>query len=271
LGDGDRWEKNLIEFGKGVAWRCSNPEQELRMHIYVGIDDTDTLDADRGTGKLARWLEKALPDGCCMRGVVRQQLLVHEEVPYTSHNSAACVIVDAPDASFMQPVIEGALNHVETYALEGSDPGVCVAGEGNPALPRLTEFGRVCTHTVVAQGEALKAASTFHLSGLGGTNDGIIGAAAAVGLTAGGWSGRFIEFGRLRDFPDVVRIADLEHSGILVVSVDRNATVPGPEDLVHTNGWLRPRLWGRRPALLVRPNGNGTWQSIGEKRRRKHT
>ena len=34
------------------------------MRVYVGFDDTDTVDADRGTGKLARWFEQELPEGC---------------------------------------------------------------------------------------------------------------------------------------------------------------------------------------------------------------
>jgi hypothetical protein len=241
------------------------------MQVFIGIDDTDTPEADRGTGKLARWLEKELPEGCRMWGVLRQQLLVHEDVPYTSHNSAACVVVKVPDVSMLNLLVTNAVRHVETHSLEGSDPGLCVVHEEAPALSRLMEFGRRCTHRVVNQAEALYSASGVHISGHGGTNDGIIGAAAAVGLTAEGWSGRFIEFGRLRNFPDVVRISDLEQSGILVASIDRDARVPAPEEFVCTEGWLRPRLWGNRPVLVVRPNGNGIWQSLGGKRRQQNS
>jgi hypothetical protein len=119
---------------------------------------------------------------------------------------------------------------------------------------------------VVTQKEALEAASKSHLSGHGGTNDGIIGAAAAVGLTASGWSGRFIEYGKLRKFPDPIRVLELERSNILVVSNDRDARVPAREDIVHTKGWLRPRLWGNRAVLLVTPKAEGVWESVGEKR-----
>jgi hypothetical protein len=31
------------------------------MKLYIGFDDTDNRDADRGTGKLARWFEDSLP------------------------------------------------------------------------------------------------------------------------------------------------------------------------------------------------------------------
>ncbi len=33
------------------------------MRIYVGFDDTDNLDADRGTGKVARWFKDELTRG----------------------------------------------------------------------------------------------------------------------------------------------------------------------------------------------------------------
>lgn len=69
------------------------------MRIYLGFDDTDTLDADRGTGKLARWFKNQIPDSCQISGVLRQQLLVHESIPYTSHNSAACVVINAMELS----------------------------------------------------------------------------------------------------------------------------------------------------------------------------
>ena len=101
-----------------------NPQNHNIMKIYIGFDDTDSPDAPYGTGKLARWFQKSLPGGCDCLGVVRQQLLVHDDIPYTSHNSAACVIVAAPDDGFVDPIVDRAAAHVERYALEGSDPGV---------------------------------------------------------------------------------------------------------------------------------------------------
>ncbi|MEJ2725105.1 MAG: hypothetical protein P8175_10765 [Deltaproteobacteria bacterium] len=236
------------------------------MRVYIGVDDTDCADADRGTGKVARWFENELPEGCCLEGVLRQQLLVHEKIPYTSHNSSACIVVSAPDPSFIDTLISKAISHVKRYALDGSDPGICVAGDKDSGLHQLIAFGHACTSKILTQKEAIGAALNSHLSGHGGTNEGIIGAAAAVGLTASGWSGRFIEYGRLRDLPDLVRVSDLHRSNIMVVSVDRDAKIPAPEDLVYTKGWLRPRLWGSKAVVMVTPNGKGIWESLGEKR-----
>ena len=240
------------------------------MRIYVGFDDTDTVDSDRGTGKLARWFEDELPQSCRLWGVVRQQLLLDDSIPYTTHNSSACAIVETSNHCSSDDLISGAVHHLERHFIPGSDPGLCIVSEDHAALSKLIPFGRRCTAKVVTQKEALQAALGAHLSGHGGTNDGIIGAAAAVGLTAHGWGGRFVEFGRLRDFPEKVRVSDLEMSGIVVVSIDRDGRFPAPEDVIDTKGWLRPRLWGGRPVLPVNGRGDGLWETVEERKREKN-
>jgi hypothetical protein len=240
------------------------------MRIYLGFDDTDTVDAGRGTGKLARWFKDQIPDSCQMSGVLRQQLLVHESIPYTSHNSAACVVIDAPEALFLKIIIDRAAQHVAQYYQEGSDPGICVTFEGDSALSGLINFGRECTRKVLTQKDALAAARQVHLSGHGGTNDGIIGAAAAVGLTASGWCGRFIELGQLRKMPDIISVKDLESFGVKVVSLDRDASTPKPDEIVITNSWVRPRLLGREPVLMVVERGKRIWENIGQKRHKRN-
>ena len=243
------------------------------MRIYIGFDDTDNINANRGTGKLARWFEMELPEGCLMWGVVRQQLLVHDDIPFTSHNSSACVVVDMPDGGvpdrdILEKLTDGQWRMWSGIPLWEAIPGVCVAPNGDTDLSVLVAFGRRCTREVVGQKDALQASSGFHLSGHGGTNDGIIGAAAAVGLTASGWNGRFIEFGGLRDFPENVMVSDLEKAGILVVSLDRDAQAPAPDDRVHTKNWLRPRLWGNQAILPALKTGEGLWESLGGKRKK---
>ena len=236
------------------------------MRAYIGFDDTDILGAEMGTGKLVRYFEALLPEGCRLWGVVRQQLLVDPRIPYTSHNSSACAVVDFDDPVVLGELLGRAVAHIEKESCEGSDPGLCLACEGDAALEKLSLLGLACTARIVTQDEAIQAAAGCHLSGHGGTRDGIIGAAAAVGLTAAGWSGRFIEFSGLRDMPNQIRVGELEGKGIRVVSLDRDAVVPGEMDVVDTRGWLRPRLWGGAAALPVQMRGDHLWESIGAKR-----
>lgn len=237
------------------------------MRIYIGFDDTDVQGAPMGTGRLARMFASLLPEGCTLTGVVRQQLLKEPGIPYTSNNSSACLLVEAEDAAALPVLVERATAHLLEFSSDGSDPGLCVAHEG--ALPDgLAEFAMRCTGRPVSQADAMRAAAGLHLEGLGGTNDGIIGAAAAVGLTSQGWCGRFIEYGRMRSLVDPLTVADLNACGIRVLSVDRDATVPLSGDHVVTAGWLRPSLWGGAPVLQVRVSGRGEWTAVHGKRKK---
>lgn len=236
------------------------------MRVYVCFDDTDNLGAPRGTGKLVRWFEEELPESCSLWGVVRQQLLVHPDIPYTSHNSSACAVVEAPDHddTIVDQLIERAIAHVGKHMLDGSDPGVCVATADSAALPSLVALGRRAATSVITQADAYSAAQGAHLSGHGGTNDGVIGAAAGVGLTHWGWSGRFVEFGGLRDFAQEVTVAQLQDAGMMVLPIDRNVVSPKDDDVVDTAGWLRPRLWGGRPCVPVTLVEPDRWFALGK-------
>jgi hypothetical protein len=241
------------------------------MKFYLGFDDTDSLDSDYGTGKVARWFANDLPDGCRLWGVVRQQLLVDDAIPYTSHNSAACLVIESSrNGDLLRELTDRAVSHLERHAASGSDPGLCLATEGSLGLAGLMEFGLSCTRRVVTQEDALRASPGIHVSGHGGSNDGIIGAAAAVGLTAAGWYGRFIELGHLRRLPSELRVDELEGQGIRIMAMDRDAPVPKPADRVRTQNWLRPRLLGGQPVLPVVQQALGVWETMGGRRGRQN-
>ncbi len=238
------------------------------MRVYVCFDDTDVLGADRGTGKLVRWFTERLPEGCTSWGVVRQQLLVHPDVPYTSHNSSGCAVIDVPDATYLRRLARLGADHIAEHFIEGSDPGLCIVPETADLAP-LIAFGQRAAIEVVTQADARSLAreTGVHLSGHGGTEDGVIGALAGVGLTAGGWAGRFVDYRvPLRSFGPIVTVGEVEAAGIVVVPVDRNVMVPKPTDTLDTQDWLRPRLWGGRPVAPVMSSGPDAWTIVGKQR-----
>jgi hypothetical protein len=222
------------------------------MKLYMGFDDTDVAGAKIGTGRLVRMFEQKLPEGARLWGALRHQLLVDPRVPFTSHNSPACAVVEIEDEALIPELVDRAVAHVAELASKGSDPGLCVARETDD-LSESIEFGLACTHEIETQEHAREVAARagVALLGLGGTNDGIIGALAAVGLSAYGWSGRFLEYGRLRRLPDPISVAALEQVGIEAVAIDEQARALDPDALIHTGGWLSPRLWGGRAVAPV--------------------
>ncbi len=235
------------------------------MKLYVGFDDTDTLDCGRGTGKLARWFTDVLPEECSSWGVVRQQLFHSDEIPMTSHNSSLTVVLDVPDGSYTKRIISLAAQHIKNFFEEGSDPGLCVIEGGSAILEQLADFGERCTCEKVSMDDAYKAVGVAHLSGHGGTNLGVIGAAAGVGLTYRGDSGRFVEYLDTRYLPDLTSVQSLSDRGIKVMSVNRHAEIPKPCDKVFNHGSLRPRLLFGRIVVPVISSGPGMWKTINEK------
>ena len=127
------------------------------MKLYAAFDDTDVIDAEFGTGKLVRMLKPKLPEGIHMAGVVRHQLLVADGIPYTSHNSPACAILELEDPELMGPLIEVAASHIEALSSPGSDPGLCVA-LADQVTQALVDFGHGAGIRKVTQDEARTAA-----------------------------------------------------------------------------------------------------------------
>jgi hypothetical protein len=236
------------------------------MKIYAAFDDTDVLDAEYGTGKLVRLLASELPAGISLTAVIRHQLLVADDIPYTSHNSPACAIVELEAGEGIDTFRDIAIAHIERLASPGSDPGLCIA-RADEVTQSLIDFGRRCGIERVTQDDARAAAGSLWLSGHGGSNDGIIGAAAAVGLTAFGWDGRFIElcnqYGGLRDLPNPIRVRELETIGILPITLERNVQPPQPDDMIDTGDWLRPRLYGGRAVLPLLAMDQSRWRTLG--------
>ena len=248
--------------------RTAGRTRENSMRIFLGFDDTDDADADFGTGRVVRDFCGLVGDRAAVVGVIRHQLPRLAGIPYTSHNSSACVMLEAPGRESLPGLVELAAGHLQRVSAPGADPGLCVAAaEDIPAA--LADFGLECNGRKVSQADAMRAAAGFTLLGLGGSNDGIIGAAAAVGLTRRGWSGRYIIWRNMRALPDPVSVAELAAEGVRTVSVDRDALVPRPDDLV-AGGWIRPAVLAGEPVLQVLADGPGRWRTAHAKRPKAH-
>ncbi len=240
------------------------------MLTYLGFDDTDDKDAPMGTGRLVREFIYSLPDEFHSIGVVRHQLPRLDGVPYTSNNSSACALIEVQEDRDVELLRQLAIDHLARYCAPGSDPGLCIAREHEVGSD-LVEYGKKVTGQRVTQRNAMDIARNIELYGLGGTNDGIIGACAAVGLTKFGWCGRFIEYGTLRMLGKNLTVKDITDAGIQVISTDRDPLVPLPSDRVVNAQWIRPSMWAGQPMLQLRLVEYGVWETAHGKRKKGHT
>ena len=233
--------------------------------ILIGLDDTDNHESP-GTGNLARRISAECERrGMTARSVTRHQFLLDPRIPYTSHNSGACVAVEADDGPAAAAF---AYDYVAEASAEGSDPGVVVADIR--CVPQaVSDFGTRATREVLEMSEAVALAQQagLDLRELGGSGQGIIGALASIGLHAEGNNGRFIDLPGLRDLPERVARQDISQLGIHLAH--QGPRQPGPGDAYETLGWIRPTLSGGRPVLPVKWNEvHDAWTPVDTKRSR---
>jgi hypothetical protein len=214
--------------------------------FLIGIDDTDNQTSP-GTGRLAR----RLSDECVRRGlhplgVTRHQFLIDPAIPYTSHNSGACIAFESQDGIGSAEFI---YDFVASNRADGSDPGVCIAKASN-VPDYIIEFAHRATQRVVTIAEAHRLAerASIGLRGLGGTNQGVIGALGSVGLRACGNEGRFIDLPGLRELEGCVDTAAFDRIGV-TVEYGRCERAVAANRWCETLGWVRPRLLGGKPVL----------------------
>ena len=181
--------------------------------IYVGIDDTDTKES-RGTGRLARDIATEFQLKYPLFGVTRHQLFVHPDIPFTSHNSCAVIHVQAP-ANAMDDIFSTAKKLMLADFIVGSDPGLAIA-ETLQVSSSLVAFGQDAKTMIVTQQRALNVARNcgIRVEGLGGTNGGVIGAVAGIGLASLGNDGRFLLKGKNRELGGIRSISEIISAGI---------------------------------------------------------
>ena len=230
--------------------------------IYIGIDDTDTLDTP-GTNQLARALVASVAADYRPLLILRHQLLFDPRVPYTSKNGSASILLEPRGGASAAGLITRLRLGMQAWFKAGSDPGLCVTEDVPPAL---TAFAARCKGELVRQQEArdLAAGHGVHLEGIGGTQDGVIGALAAVGLAAGGDDGRVVHLGEWADdLSGAQDLATIRARDIEVRQVGNDAVVIAGR--VDVGKYLRPNRRGGRVILFVRPKPGETsvdWEAV---------
>ena len=209
------------------------------MKILICIDDTDQLDTP-GTGHLAQAICEEIEKrnwGKCS-AISRHQLFVHEQIPYTSHNSSLCFEAGILENG-LKDIIELSANFLRKKSAPGSDPGLCVAVVGQVLnRSKLSEFGLKAKQTVLTKDHAYELARelNIHLSEHGGTGQGVVGALAGTGLRLGGNDGRFRGWYHLGRAGESLSVTALKsYDFIDAVKSDTGETLPD-DTLVYFGG-----------------------------------
>lgn len=233
----------------------------------ISFDDTDNLETV-GTGHVLNWFLEAVPYDTGY--ITRHQLFVHDDVPFTSHNSAMCATVSG-DVGFDEIVAE-ASQFLESECAEGSDPGLCiVCVSENIDAEALIEWGMRAKTEVLTKEDAYKVAQrcNVHLSEHGGDGQGVVGALAAVGLRLSGNDGRVR--GRVEVAAGSMTVAELlEATGIDRVVANGQGALA--EDCVVELGSseVKAVFQDFSRTVLVTPISGGRYRLLGKQHLKRY-
>jgi hypothetical protein len=188
----------------------------------------------------------ALAQDFHVHGVTRHQLLQDKRVPMTAKNSSAGILLEG-DPYPLEEIASYARKILLDDFQPGSDPGLCVA---TTVPAEIISYGGRVQREFIYQQEArdLAAAHGLYLEGLGGTEGGVIGALAAVGLAAGGNDGRYVQIGSIRDLEGIQPLSAVLAAGITAVqTIDTHLVTAG---LILADK-LRPARRDGQPILFV--------------------
>ena len=235
--------------------------------ILLGIDDTDTLE-DPGTNQLARHLLRELADRFRARLVTRHQLLEDPRVPCTKKNGCAAIELEPLGSWSRDWLIERIRSLMLAWCPRGSDPGLCIAV--GPVPDEIVGHGRACQTRLVTQGETRELASRhdIYLEGLGGTEDGVIGALAAVGLLSSRSDGRVVFLGEgAEDRCEVTGVQQIDEviaRGVEEVRCRRDNR-PVRSGWVDLGKRLRPNYRNGKVVLYVSPSQQASCDWVADR------
>ena len=231
------------------------------MRYLLGIDDTDNLES-RGTGhrvrQLGDWL--AANKSAQPRAITRHQLLVDPQIPYTSHNSSACLSVETENPD---EVWEASREFLLRESAQGSDAGLTLA-QWDSINADVLSFAKRAKLEVLTMLEAEQTASCSQIrcEGLTGTHGGIIGALSAVGLHRAGNDGRFLWLPGLRKLKGKYQVGEICAMGHIDRVCTLNHEELDPKSIVDVGDWNRPILRDGKATLYVVKENHHEWQII---------
>jgi len=228
-----------------------------RKHYFIGLDDTDYGDSI-GTGALCRelmvHLQRKIDVTPC--GITRHQFLIHPDIPYTSHNSSACLEIET-DAT--ESVLKDICERFITFLFHpGADPGVCIARK-NQLNESMVTYGRRAQREVVDKKEAYQIAehAGVFLKEYGGEGIGVIGALSGCALRMDGNDGRFILHKGIRETELEMTVKEIIERTAVEMVLDQSGKPLSSGDQISTNNWIRPDLKNGKVILMVKCNENG--------------
>jgi len=219
---------------------------------FICIDDTDEIGYYKSTGMISEEIQEYVQNKYAKCSLItRHQLFIHEDIPYTSHNSSMCFTTHLSEEE-KEDVIAFVIKHIEEYSAPTSQPGICIGFEKDIMDPtKLIQFGFDAKTKVLTKKDAYEMAKeqNFHLSEHKNDGQGVIGALAGIALRLYGSDGRVK--GNLKLKVESISVKELlEHETIDEVQF-ADGSVASIDMEVQLNDKLKRVLLNHKAVVLI--------------------
>lgn len=225
---------------------------------YICIDDTDEIGYEKSTGLLSEEIKEHIETNyhqkCSL--ITRHQLFIHEDIPYTSHNSSMCFITMLNDEE-KEEITKFVISYIEKYSAPSAQPGICIGYEKDfTDIKALLEYGFDAKKRVLTKEDAYAMAKmqNLHLSEHKNGGQGIIGALAGVALRFYGSDGRVK--GNLKIAQDTISVGELlEYTSIDEVCFE-DGSLAFSDTIVRINDKLKRVMLNHKSIVLIQKEGD---------------
>lgn len=164
-----------------------------RFKTYIAIDDTDEIGYATSTGEICEEIKEHIELFYAKTApITRHQLFLHNDIPYTSHNSSMCFTTYLSEKE-LEDIKMFIIDYVMIKSAPSSAPGICIGFEKDICDKNaLIHYGLDAKKKVLTKEKAYNTAKeqNLFLMELKNRGDGIIGALAGVALRMYGSDGR---------------------------------------------------------------------------------
>jgi hypothetical protein len=220
---------------------------------YICIDDTDEIGYEKSTGLLSEeigeYIKSKYKKECSL--ITRHQLFIHEDIPYTSHNSSMCFTTMLNDNE-KEEITKFVIDYIEKYAAPSSQPGVCIGFEKDFIDTKaLIKYGFDAKQRVLNKDEAYAMAKlqNLHLSEHKNGGQGVIGALAGVALRLYGSDGRVK--GNLKIAQDKISVGELLQYDSIDEVCFEDGSLASTQIVVQINDKLKRVMLNHKSIVLI--------------------
>lgn len=223
-----------------------------RFKTYIAIDDTDEIGYATSTGEICEEIREHIEHHYAKTApITRHQLLLHEDIPYTSHNSSMCFTTYLSEDE-VEDIKKFIIDYVMSKSAPSSAPGICIGFEKDICdKDKLISYGLDAKKKVLTKDEAYTMAKeqNLFLTQLKNNGDGVIGALAGIALRVYGNDGRIK--GKVKLDKRTISIQEVLALGLFDEIRENNKKTIDVHKMVVVREYLKGIYFEHKSILLV--------------------